>query len=142
MDVYFNWISLGAGITAAIIAIWQLAVQVRETKIGNRISSLESLSSMFRNAIADKQELLIMNDRKISQINAKNSLSPQDKVDLQKHKKAKKNRGDEIKSIYNGLLSINIERCELMGGIEEELESNVAKAIEDMKKLLERRSDA
>lgn len=37
IESYINWIGLAVGIIAAVIAIWQLALQVKEMKQGNRI---------------------------------------------------------------------------------------------------------
>lgn len=139
MENTISLISLGAGIIAAVIAIWQLYLQRKEMRLGNQINSLESLAAMIRNSIKDKQGLLEMNKRKISELEALKTLSEEDSEKLEFHKKEKAQRNSEIKSLYNGLLSVNIKRCTLMGNIEKDLDENVSKAISDMRVMLERR---
>jgi len=142
MENYISWIGLAVGVIAAVIAIWQLALQVKEVKLGNRINSLESLATMLRNSITDKQELLMMNKRNIQELEALEELPEEMQKKLAFHKSEKHDRNCEIKSLYNGLLSVNTERCKLMDGIEKKLDENVSKAITDMQEMLERRKDA
>jgi len=134
-------IGLFIGVLAAIIAIWQLYLQRVEMKRGNRINSLESLANMLRNEIGDKQDLLKMNERKIAMLKSKEDLSKGEIRNLNVNDKAKKERGKEISSLYNGLLSVNQERCKLMEGIEKNLDENVSDAIEEMRKRLVKRKE-
>lgn len=139
IENYMGWIGLAVGIIAAVIAIWQLALQAKEMKLGNRINSLESLATMLRNSVADKQELLMMNKRNIQELEALEELSEELQEKLAYHQAEKHDRNCEIKSLYNGLLSVNVERCKLMDGIEKKLDENVSKAITDMQEMFEKR---
>jgi hypothetical protein len=139
IETNISVISLFAGIIAALIAFGQLYLQRREMKLGNRINSLESLASMLRNFISDKQELLMMNKRKISEFEALENRSEEENEKLQFHKEKKEERNTEIISLYNGLLSVNMERCKLMDDIENKLDENVSKAINDTQEMFVRR---